>query len=95
MIVIINDSPKILSKKIRPIIGRYAWRIGRDVWIWPTKSVRQDILQELKSHAEGLRVIFVWPDKSKELGYDFFIHGDATHRQSELGLFNHLSRDED
>lgn len=91
MLIVINDSLKENSKKIRAIIGRYTWRVSRDVWIWPKQSIRNDILLELKSHQAGIRVLFMWPNKNTEFGYEFFVHGEAKHRQTENGLFNHLS----
>ena len=91
MIIIINDSLKDNSKKIRAIIGRYTWRVARDVWIWPKQSIRTDILNELKNYQAGVRILFLWPDSNMEFGYNFHIHGQAKHRQTEHGLFNHLS----
>ena len=35
MIVIINDCLKEKSDRARAIIGRYCWRIAKDVWVWP------------------------------------------------------------
>ncbi len=91
MLVIINDSLKVNSKKIRAIIGRYAWRVSRDVWIWPKQGIKNDILEELKIHENGIRILFLWPNRNMEFGYEFYIHGNANQRQTEMGLFNHLS----
>jgi hypothetical protein len=91
LLVIINDSLKENSKKVRAIVGRYAWRVSRDVWIWPKQSLKYDILEELKAHQDGVRVLFIWPSKKMEFGYELIIHGQAKHRQTEYGLFNHLS----
>ncbi|MFZ3228999.1 MAG: hypothetical protein WA160_02250 [Pseudobdellovibrio sp.] len=91
MIVIINDSLKLKSLKVRPIIGRYAWRIAKDVWIWPKPIVREEIIKELEDITLDITVIFIWTNKKSEFGYDLHIHGNATSRQTSLGFFNFLS----
>jgi hypothetical protein len=91
MLVVFNDSPKEYSKLARGIIGRYCWRIARDLWIWPTSGLRFDIIKDLEQCNDPLRILFFWKDNRKELGFDFYVFGELLARQSKIGLFNHLS----
>jgi hypothetical protein len=89
MLIIINDSPKIFSKKVRAIIGRYAWRVSRDVWIWPKISIRLNVIDELEQHKEKISIIFLWPDKNTEFGFSHYVHGNFANCHTEHGFFNH------
>lgn len=92
MLVIFNDSPKKYSKQVRALVGRYCWKIARDVWVWPQASIRYDILKSLRECSEPMRIIFVWKDSTAELGYRFKTAGNMHSRQNEFGLFNHKSK---
>ena len=90
MIVIINDALKQKSDKARAVIGRYCWRIARDVWVWPKNAVREEILTELGKINADFRVVFIWSDSSHHLGFRSFVFGDLKSRQTQEGIFNHL-----
>jgi len=92
MLVIYNDSHKNLSKEVRGIVGRYCWKISRDLWIWPKASIRFEIENELKNCYNSLRVIFLWKDSSSELGYRYKLIGGLKSRQNKFGLFNHFKK---
>jgi hypothetical protein len=88
MIIFINDSPKKHSKQARAIIGRYCWRIARDVWIWRRSSIRNEIEQCLKDCIDPIRVIAIWKDSNSELGFSFKQYGELSSRQTHFGIFN-------
>ena len=90
MLVIINDCLKEKSDKARAIIGRYCWRIARDVWVWPKNGIRKDILQELKKVNMDFRVVFIWSDAGHHLGFRSYLFGNLKSRQTNEGVFNHL-----
>ena len=90
MIVIINDCLKEKSDKVRSVVGRYCWRIARDVWVWPKNGVRVEILKELEKINEDFRVVFIWSDSSHHLGFRSHVFGDLKSRQTNEGIFNHL-----
>lgn len=90
MIVIINDCLKEKSDKARAIIGRYCWRIARDVWVWPKNGIREEILEELKKADADFRVVFIWSDSNYHLGFRSYVFGELESRQTKEGIFNHL-----
>ena len=90
MLVIINDCLKEKSDKARAVIGRYCWKIARDVWVWPKNSMRENILQELRKANGDFRVVFIWPDRRRPLGFQSYVFGDLKSRQTDEGVFNHL-----
>ena len=91
MIVIINDSPKEKGKRIRGIIGRYCWKVSRDVWVWSKASMRTEIKNELLKYDDKMRVIFIWKESRSELGFNFEMVGNLNSRSTKFGLFNHLA----
>ena len=90
MIVIINDGLKVKSDKARAIIGRYCWRIAKDVWVWPKNGIREEILKELKKANADFRVVFIWSDSTYYLGFRSYVFGELNSRQTDEGIFNHL-----
>ena len=90
MIVIINDCLKAKSDKARAVIGRYCWRIAKDVWVWPKNGVRDEILKELKKVNADFRVVFIWSDSTYYLGFRSYVFGELKSRQTDEGIFNHL-----
>ena len=92
MLVIYNDSPKNKSKIVRAVVGRYCWKISRDLWIWPKAAIRFEIENEVSINKESLRVILVWKDSKSELGYRYKFIGDSNSRQNKFGLFNHFKK---
>ena len=90
MIVVINDGLKVKSDKARAIIGRYCWRVGKDVWVWPKNGIREEILKELKKTNADLRVVFIWSDSTYYLGFRSYVFGELKSRQTDEGIFNHL-----
>lgn len=92
MIVIINDCLKEKSDRARAIIGRYCWRIARDVWVWPKNGIREEILKELKKVNTDFRVVFIWSDSTHHLGFSSCVFGELKSRQTDEGIFNHLLR---
>lgn len=92
MLVIYNDSPKKHSKEVRGIVGRYCWKIARDLWIWPKASIRFEIENELKLSENKLRIVFLWRDNKSELGYRFKFIGGLKSRHNKFGFFNHLEK---
>ena len=90
MIVIINDCLKEKSDEARAIIGRYCWRIARDVWVWPKNGIRENIINELKKTNLDFRVVFIWSNSSHHLGFCSYVFGELKSRQTDEGIFNHL-----
>jgi hypothetical protein len=90
MLVVFNDSPKHLSKQVRGIIGRYCWKIGRDLWIWRKPSIKDDIIKCLEEIDPEIRILFIWKDSKKPLGFQVQVFGDLKARQTHDGLFNHF-----
>lgn len=90
MIVIINDYLKEKSDKSRAIIGRYCWRIAKDVWVWPKNGIKGEILKELEKINMDVRVVFIWSDSSHHLGFRSYVFGELKSRQTNEGIFNHL-----
>ncbi len=90
MIVIINDGLKEKSDKARAIIGRYCWRIAKDVWVWPKNGIREDIINELKQTNLDFRVVFIWSNATHHLGFSSYVFGELKSRQTDEGIFNHL-----
>jgi hypothetical protein len=91
MLIVYNDSPAVYSKQVRGIIGRYCWKIARDIWIWPQASIKTEIQEDLKQCKDTIRVIFVWKNNQCELGFELTVFGNMPSRQSIYDLFNHLS----
>ncbi len=69
MLVIFNDSPKNRSKLVRGIVGRYCWKISRDLWIWPKKSIKDDIIESFKKSNQDIRVLFLYKDTTNVHGF--------------------------
>ena len=90
MIVIINDCLKEKSDKSRAIIGRYCWRISKDVWVWPKNGIREEIINEFKKTNADFRVVFIWSDSTHHLGFRSYVFGELNSRQTDEGIFNHL-----
>ena len=90
MVVIINDCLKEKSDKARAVIGRYCWRIAKDVWVWQKDGIREDIVKELRKIDADFRVVFIWSDRTHHLGFRSFVFGDLKSRHTDEGIFNHL-----
>ena len=88
MLIVINDSPKKRTDKVRGVVGRYCWKIARDVWIWPRRTPMEQIIQELSQYSFEVRVQFFWKDSKSELGFDHRTFGVMGSRQTSNGLFN-------
>jgi hypothetical protein len=89
MIIFINDSPKKFSRQARAIIGRYCWKVARDVWIWTSSGIRYEIENELLNCQDPIRVIAIWKDSKSEVGFSFKLYGEMKGRLNQLGIFNH------
>ena len=89
MLVAFNDSPKSLSRHIRPAIGRYMWRIDRDLWVWRDASLRHDVISEIEKLGNEVRVILIWKASQSELGYEFQILGALKPRHNKYGWMLH------
>jgi hypothetical protein len=89
MLIVINDSPKVWSSKVRAVIGRYCWKVARDVWVWPKSSIRHEIICELEIYSKQVRVLFIWKDGKKPMGFEHTSFGAMKRRQTSEGLFNH------
>lgn len=89
MIVVINNTPGTVSVKIRAILGRYLWRISRDVWVWPKSSIRYDLIRAVEELKPKISIILIWNEKRTYLRFNFKIFGELKERQGNLGLFNH------
>ena len=72
MIIVINHTPKLKSSVIRGLIGRYLWRVGRDIWIWPKASIRYNVWEQLDKLDFPIAVEFYWKSKNY-LGFKYFI----------------------
>lgn len=87
MLTIIDLSPKNNRPKIRGIISRYAWRIGRVVWSWPKVGIRYDIEKEILRSGVPFCVLFIWKNSKKAIGIEVKILGKSTRQDVETGLY--------
>jgi hypothetical protein len=91
MLVVINSSKKLHRAKVRGIIGRYCWRLARDVWIWPKASIPYDLEKEIEESRASYTVIFIWRDNSSLTGLGVRILG-ASNRYTEENLFRVITK---
>lgn len=87
MIVAMNHTPKSASKLLRAILGRYMWQIGRDTWLWPKASIRNDIFDNLKLLDKKMSVEFYWKDARSLTGFSYCHFGSLQGDRTIQGLF--------
>ncbi len=90
MLVIINDSPKDHSRHVRAIIGRYLWKVGRDIWVWSDASMRFQVIQEISKYDRDIRVVIIWKCSQEIMGFAVEFVGNMVPLRTENGLFQHL-----
>lgn len=88
MLVALNFTEKSGSGRIRGILGRYLWRVGRDVWIWPYSSIMDDVIEELDRHSKYGSVVFYWKRSTKNTGFESRVFGSHPSPVTDFGLFD-------
>ena len=90
MIIAINETPGRMRHLARGVIGRYMWRVGRDVWIWSDVSLRHHLIPVLtKLQIERKLIIISWKNSKQAVGYESISIGEGSEgSRDENGWIN-------